>query len=361
MTDPDDAMKADDAPSAAWSRALVLIVTLIAIVGIALLGQQRGDASGRGDTAPASSRSSTMAIHDRVDLAQWVSMFPLDQLRARARDFVEERARQRPADYRDQAAKEKHIKLMSPGGEIITSPHDLAVVEQLRKEVFAGGAPSRSVSTDVFIFGAGEPSKRESTKVGGLPYRAAGKPWPRRPTGDPLVFVGQLCFADSKDLVGDLPGDVLLIFVHEPSYCSPLEFEWVTIGEADPLVQAAEIPAAQPFIEPVFGVVHRTSDYPDDRDRFRHHKMPYTLDVLEGTKIGGVPRWIQGDESPGGRFLGTLGPIQPAADKAYPFVNVGAPIPLSELHKRRDLMFGDMGSIYLFFDGQRTHGVMQCY
>jgi hypothetical protein len=89
--------------------------------------------------------------------------------------------------------------------------------------------------------------------------------------------------------------------------------------------------------------------------------MNYTLAVLEGTKIGGVPRWIQPPEPQPGRFLGTLGPIQPASNQPYPFINVPAPIATTVLYQRRDLMFGDMGSIYLFFDGQEVRGVMQCY
>ena len=86
------------------------------------------------------------------------------------------------------------IGLMEPTGEMITSPHDMVVVELLRQEAFSrsGSSPSaHSVPTDVFVFGKGEPASREVTKVGGVPYWPAARPWPASRTGKPLTFVAQ--------------------------------------------------------------------------------------------------------------------------------------------------------------------------
>lgn len=109
-----------------------------------------------------------------------------------------DRRKRIPGEYADQAQVDRHIALMSPGGERITSPHDIAVVEQLRAKAFAGGRcdPGRAIPTDVFVFSLGEPARREVTKVGGLPYRPAADPWPTHPSGRSMTFIGQLCFAD---------------------------------------------------------------------------------------------------------------------------------------------------------------------
>ena len=67
--------------------------------------------------------------------------------------------------------------------------------------------------TDIFLLNLGEPEQRAVTKVGGLPYRAAGKPWPIAQSGAPMTFLTQFCFVDSRDLVPPLPGDMLLVFI----------------------------------------------------------------------------------------------------------------------------------------------------
>ncbi len=147
------------------------------------------------------------------------------------------------------------------------------------------GAGERS-PTDQLFFVAGEPAERSVTKVAGLPYRAAGLPWPLTDDGRPMTFLAQFCFDESRDLVGELPGDVLLIFAEDRQaylpnpYDSSLRFEWHHLGLRD-LIRAEEIPDVDWKLRPYFGVLHRT----DDED-------------LEGTpggqtKIGGQPAWIQ--------------------------------------------------------------------
>ena len=154
--------------------------------------------------------------------------------------------------------------------------------------------------TDQVFFAAGEPAERSVTKVAGLPYRAAGLSWPLTDDGQPMTFLTQFCFAESRDLVGKLHGDVLLVFAegrhaYLPNpYDSSLGFEWYPLGLRD-LIRAEEIPEVGWKLRPYFGILYRTDD-----------------EQLVGepggqTKIGGEPARIQCDESPGGRFLCELG------------------------------------------------------
>src|SRR6266403_694498 len=74
-----------------------------------------------------------------------------------------------PDEYPNEAAVERHVKLMSPSGEIVTSPCHLATVEQLRAECLSKRCLP-TAPTDVFVFAKGEPPDRGVTKVGGLPF-----------------------------------------------------------------------------------------------------------------------------------------------------------------------------------------------
>jgi hypothetical protein len=157
--------------------------------------------------------------------------------------------------------------------------------------------------TDQIFFVAGEPAERSVTKIAGLPYRAAGLPWPLTGDGRPMTFLAQFCFAESPDLIGKLPGDVLLVFAEDHQaylpnpYDSSLRFEWYPLGLRD-LIDSEEMPKVAWKLRPYFGVLYRTDD---------EHLVGHP----EGeTKIGGEPAWIQLDESPGGRFLCELGRVQ---------------------------------------------------
>lgn len=60
------------------------------------------------------------------------------------------------------------------GGEDISSPFDLYSVEALRDRYqLRIGSPC---PTDIFVWAEGEPTRREVTKVGGLPYWPASEP-----------------------------------------------------------------------------------------------------------------------------------------------------------------------------------------
>jgi hypothetical protein len=301
-------------------------------------------------------------VHDRLNIEDWISRFPLAQARQEARLFVEQRRLQCPEDYQNEEAVKAHIALMSPGGGIVCSPGDLALAEQLRREAFAG-QQIQGIPTDIFVFGRGEPKHREATKLGGLPYWPASQDWPCSAEGRPLAFIGQICFADSRDIVGKLPGDVLLIFGPRDSENlgpdeSELKFFWREMGDSD-LIGPGGMPQCELVLPPLYGVICRTLDYPGAGPLFGRYRKAELLASLEGTKIGGLPRWIQEPESLPGRFLCALGSLSFSSDAPYPFVNIPEPVGDADLHGP---MWGDMGNLCLFLErGEVLHVAVQCY
>jgi hypothetical protein len=287
-----------------------------------------------------------MSLHDRLDLAHWITEFQLSRLRAEARDYVLQRRQELPQAYPDDKAVEDHIQLMHPKWEIVVGPGTVAVNEQLKAEAVAAGEyPGRGFPTDVAVWATGEPADRSVTKIGGLPYRPYGLPWPEEATGQPMRFIAQLCFVDSRDVVPPLPGDVLLIFGDDDALLAEPEhlvFEWWPLG---PESLISEVPSGNEGLAPFHAVLHRTEDWEGA--------------VFEGTKIGGVPKFIDEDPSSDGVFIGSIGSISVPVDERYPFVNVVEPRGWSQ---ENDLMIGDMGSLYLFIgaDG-KIQPLSQCY
>lgn len=325
-------------------------------------------------------------IHQRVDVERWNKLFPLEKLRKEAREFVERRHKAMPDQYKSTSEVERHVQLMSPGGEIITSPKHLAVVEQLRKESL-GSRNLPAFHTDVFVFARGEPSNRSVTKIGGLPFWPKRRDWPVGKSGNPMSFVAQFCFADSMDLFDSLPGEILLIFsdgIYGKDWTEgdtgAIRFEWVNRSESN-LVEAEDIPLARWGLFPVYGEIHRTQDYVTDLSVQRAlkaaYKCWYQIAVAKGTKIGGLPPWIQDVEEIPGRFLCALGSVHPDYQldeillRPYPFTNFQEPLVRrrggfraagEEIQADRLLMWGDVGSLFLFLDdADRIHWTTQCY
>ena len=109
-------------------------------------------------------------LHEPFDIDRFKRMFPLPQLRQEAREFVLDRRQREPNAYRSEEEVLRHIQLMEPCGEIVTSPFHMAVVEQLRLEMAEENHGSDWIPTDVFVFATGEPVDRRCTKIGGLPF-----------------------------------------------------------------------------------------------------------------------------------------------------------------------------------------------
>jgi hypothetical protein len=268
---------------------------------------------------------------------------------------------------------------------LLSLPEHIATLERLRATAYTGLPNLSRVPTDVFVWRAGEPTRREVTKIAGLPYRQAGLPWPAAPSGEHLTFVAQVCFADSRDLVPPLPGDVLLIFATgEPSsrpdvrfelqWGAGLAFEWAVLDSA-PLVEAADVPSTPWPVLPCSGAVQRLWDY-------RGVPPEIAMDVpavVEGTKIGGLCPWLNEPDyvrldveanTPGapGVYLCTLTSVDMdvyAAWPSLPSATLAAPTTAdseavrawrqaqsaeSALRRSRALMIADGGLLNLFLD-----------
>lgn len=270
-------------------------------------------------------------------------------------------------------------------GSTITGPAHIAHVEQLRAAAVGGNSDLPATKCDIFVFAEGESPRRDVTKVNGLPYRPAGRPWPTSTDGDPMTFLAQFRFTESRDLVGQTPGDLLLVFATDDSllpFDQPQEsllFEWYPLGLGD-LVGAEACPPPRWRFAHCHGVRHRTVDYPGlEAERMllrvvpsaaRRH-MPDDLVVrplccLDGMKIGGAPLWYDSGAGPNwepiqGQFLCSLSAISPELRKPFPWINHPAPIPFDAAAFTQDmLLFCANGFILNFFidaDGRITWGM----
>ena len=229
----------------------------------------------------------------------------------------------------------------------------------------------KAFPADLFVFGKGESPGRETTKVGGIPYWPADRSWPTDDEGSPLLFLAQFNFADSQDLFPTrLPGDVLLLLVEDPEdYLEPdlIRFEWLPLGL--PPVSHFDESLVATTAGPFYGVIHRSADYPDATERASELEVSqgYNLPILTGTKIGGVPHFIQGGDGSDDQFLCQLGSIQAAHQVPYPWVNQAESLGLQFDDRgiygdSNSIVFGDMGSIYIFLhrDGSMRSS-FECY
>jgi hypothetical protein len=162
--------------------------------------------------------------------------------------------------------------------------------------------------------------------------------------------------------VGDLPGEVLLVFTDGKwMFEDSVRFEWISLGDW-PLIKSEAIPKTKLDFFPCYGAIHRTVDYLDAEKDLAHYKQPDSICIIEGTKIGGVPKSIQDeDTSSFGKFLCAFGSIEPTPEKPWPWLNVEAPFDYWAKESKPDrdkfLMWGDAGSFYIFMD---SNGKLNC-
>jgi hypothetical protein len=178
-----------------------------------------------------------------------------------------------------------------------------------------------------------------------------------------MSFIAQVCFADSRDILGakQLPGDVLLFFVEGDDSLLDEKYDaarllWRPLG-CKQLVEPDEVPRNQAVrFTPTYFERHRSVEFDGsiadaDPACFRYR----------ASKIGGFPAWQQGeDEAPPGRFIAALHSISPWEDE-FPFPNVPQRTWDRYLVGQNFFMLGDAGTLYLFLEDEgRTRFVMQC-
>jgi hypothetical protein len=255
-------------------------------------------------------------------------------------------------------------------GQIITGPCDICHNEWLRREVQDQFEWGEGVPVDIFVMAEGEPEHRHATKVGGLPYRPAAAKWPKTEQGQPMNFIAQFNFCDSKDLTGDLPGDLLLVFADSANgLFESLAFEWQPLGLDDLL---DDLPP-NPDLNACYGLIYRTVSFPGAK-RVGEQKYPicrgkevrseYFLRKHQAMQIGTEPFFIQGDPELPGRPICTISSIQPDQHSPYAWINHPEPLlPEDEWnYDTNDLMIGDMGCVYISIDRkQRLHWSADCY
>ncbi|HLG61136.1 MAG TPA: DUF1963 domain-containing protein [Ktedonosporobacter sp.] len=285
-------------------------------------------------------------IHERLDLSYWKNVCSLQRLRDASGG-----------------------KIPALGG--MTGPCDIAALEQLRDLTYAHLPAIKRVPTDIFLWSLGETDQRMVTRIGGLPYRAAHAPWPVSPSGVPLTFVAQICFADSRDLVPKLPGDILLIFTEARNWGSAdkplydfmgededdsyLLFEWVMFHDF-PLVTHQHVPETGLHITPCYGTIHRTWDYAQV-DGFAYRELAESIPpVINATKIGGICPWsdyywVLYIEEEHRDYLCSVRSLDHEHNWPFPFLNVPRE---TDLHEWYPLTIGDVGLINLFLQQDGT-------
>jgi hypothetical protein len=295
--------------------------------------------------------------HPSAEIAKWLAMFPLD-------DHIAKLKAQKAPDF-----------WYNPPDDIC-SPRDLALTEQIRARAGVSAAGG-GVAVDVLLPALGEPPRRAVSKIGGLPYRPRGA-WPQGSRGRPLSFLGQICLADSRDVLTvdrqALPGDVLLIFLDEQddgldliwseNEGARLHFEWQMLGIGDDqLVRPEEVPEQAVQWRPVYFERFRSREYEGEWPLMRlgnaQIEAPFRY---AASKIGGLPVWWQ-DESEAdglGAFFACLHSINPV-EEVWPLANVEKSPWGGSPYDEGFLMLGDVGTLYLFAKGNgRVGWLMQC-
>jgi hypothetical protein len=167
-----------------------------------------------------------------------------------------------------------------------------------------------------------------------------------------MGLLAQFNFTDSLDVLpiqrSDLPGDLLLVFTKGPHLYSDWDpedesnwaLEWPTLGRA-PYQPPPSIPRILDMT-PAWATLHRTMDYPES-------DIDDGVNIIEGTKFGGIPPFQQSDPELPGIHLCTLGSLNPFGNP-WPMLNV--PVnPKGEQYLDPDLlMIGDLGAAYFFLD-----------
>ncbi len=274
----------------------------------------------------------------------------------------------------------------------IVGPGHLAEVEQARTKAARYGDLGETVPTDVLVFAGGSPRRRDVTKVGGLPYRPREKPWPTTADGVPMTFLAQYRFVESRDIIGETPGDILLVFAaDEDSFWDDAPnrpaFEWYPLGLKQ-LIRRKEIPEPLWKFSPCYGHRCRTVDYVErcaleailkslppeaaDMDFSEAYSWDPLWQVtgavakLIGMKIGGAPHWNRphlvrpGVDCPG-RFLCSLSTIIATSQGPYPWVNHPEPFSGKEWFSKVNTFLSIVDGFILNFSLDENGKVHWCF
>jgi hypothetical protein len=268
-----------------------------------------------------------------------------------------------------------------PGFNLFT-PFEVALRENQLHIVQSELDLGPKIPAHYLLYGSGEPETREQSRIGGLPYRPRGLPWPLDEQGRPDEFVCQIDFSDSRSLVPELPGEIMLLFALEEGM-GPFTLEWYPTGLSE-LITARDFPRFDftfPMLqnEAVFCYLYETCDFPEAKARIQGTRFESwrSFDYPCGSKIGGY--WKAAPH--GSQHIFTLESIRLIYGEPYPFVNRKDWEPdsiIGKLVSRLDrkvrqlrgarnpcydiLMIGDLGRIHIFKDAEgQFRATDECY
>lgn len=247
-------------------------------------------------------------------------------------------------------------------GEDVTGPVEICNNEWLRLNMRDAYDWGEEWPADLFVMADGEPENRASTKIGGLPYRAASEPWPLDDVGQPLDFIAQFDFSDSEDIVGKTPADILLIFAkNDDGWFEQYYFEWISI-QADQESLVSEVPQSKFPFKPCYGYRCRVNNYPFAEEKESEGGYPqclgkdvwssYFLTQYQATQIGMAPFEPQAGIPEDWTPLCTVASVQPDMHSKFPWVNREHPLyNKGEWNfQHQYLMIGDLGCIFICVD-----------
>lgn len=260
----------------------------------------------------------------------------------------------------------------SPGD--VDKPGGVVLMEWARREAKKKGDIGPSVPADIFVWSTTHDNKRPwLTRIGGTPWRPKDKPWPTGNDGRPLVFLGQICFADSRDLFSfKLPGQVALIYGAFDDGYSWLNdgsaLEWSPLKIKDPM-RYADPPWGCHLPVEYQGVIHRTVQYMDWRSYDEHFKAcgwksgGYHIGSVQATSIGkfcSLPQGWPFEEGDGNELVCTLSSFGWYGEDGWPCVDIpmspravnhkGEDTSSSNLAKTLGFLVGDGGTIWVYRD-----------
>lgn len=215
----------------------------------------------------------------------------------------------------------------------IIGPRDACSLVRLRQLVREHISFGHAVPADVFLLGTGEAPSREWTKIGGLPFWPRDRPWPHGDTQKPLPFLAQFNFRDSLDIVGQLPGDLLVLF-GDKDHPATIVAKWQSSSYNGCLIGRDDMPI-EPVTARFYGTRWRTESYPDatwpadlileDGSRVLE---PWLVCEILGMQIGPSPLLPPGKGRPWKteRIICSMCAIFPQPDVPWQFTNRAEPL-----------------------------------